>query len=296
MACFEADVLLRYIDAETPPDEAEEMSRHMEHCHDCRHAVRALQALSRNLTQLAWATRQPPPSTTECVDAVLLAAYIDKRLTGRERERVEHHISSCQNCLDELRAAEQRLTTVAAVPHTVPAALLEKAAALGTPSASAEPPLWLHGIQQLRRWATERCARPQWTWALSGVAVAASLVLVVALSYLQTTPGPVVQTDPGPRLYGYGFGTSVDVQWTSRMPLSPDLRRALIAYHAAPTSDDARQRLLAVLGQAPLGLPADHVSTIEIKPALQTLVDRTDRLTVQITLFKDGLLTIGEAR
>jgi anti-sigma factor RsiW len=296
MACFEPEILLRYIDAETPLDAAEEMRRHMEHCHDCRHAVGALRALTRNLTQLAWADRPPPPSPAGCVEAMRLAAYIDKGLTGRERERVEHHISRCQDCLDEWRAAEQRLATVAAAPHTVPAALLEKAAALGTPSAPVEPPLWLHCVQQLRHWATESFPHPQWTWALSGVAVAASLVLVVSLSYLRTTPGPVVQTDPGPRLYGYGFGTSADVQFTSSLPLSPGLRSALIAYNAAPTSDDARQRLLAVLGQAPLGLPADHVSTIEIKPALRTFVDRTDRPTVQVTLFKDGLLTIGEAR
>ena len=30
MACFEAEVLLRYIDAETSTEEAEEMRRHME--------------------------------------------------------------------------------------------------------------------------------------------------------------------------------------------------------------------------------------------------------------------------
>jgi anti-sigma factor RsiW len=295
MACFETEILLRYIDAETPPDEAEEMRRHMEHCHDCRHAVRALQALIRNLTQLAGADRQPPSSTTGCVDAVLLAAYIDNRLTGRERERVEHHINSCQDCFDELQAAEQHLTTVSAVPRTVPAALLEKAAALGTPSAPVAPPLWLHCVQQLRRWAIESFPHPQPTWALSGIAVAASLVLVVALSYLRTTPDSVVQTDPGPRMYGYGFGTSADVQVTRSMPLSPVLRSALIAYNAAPTSDDARRQLLTVLGQAPFEIPADQVSTIEIKPALHTLVDRTDRPTVQVTLFRDGLLTIGEA-
>ena len=75
--------------------------------------------------------------------------------------------------------------------------------------------------------------------------MAASLVLVVALTYLHQTPGPVVQTDPGSRQYGYGFGTSADVQVTSRMPLSPELRSALIAYNAAPTSADARQQLLA---------------------------------------------------
>jgi hypothetical protein len=111
----------------------------------------------------------------------------------------------------------------------------------------------------------------------------------------RTPAGPVVQTEPGPRQYGYGFRTAADVQVTSRLPLSPELRGALIAYTAAPTSADARQRLLAVLGQAPLGLPADHVSTSEIKPALQTLVDRTDTPMVQVTLFKDGLLTMGEA-
>jgi len=44
------------------------------------------------------------------------------------------------------------------------------------------------------------------------------------------------------------------------------------------------------------GFPANHVSAIEIKPALQTLVARTDTPTVQVTLFKDGLLTMGEVR
>ena len=294
MACFEAEVLLRYIDAETSTEEAEEMRRHMEQCHDCRAAVRTLRALIHHLTQLAWADRPPSSSTAGCVDAVLLAAYIDQRLTGRERERVAHHLSRCQDCRAEWQAAEQRLTTVAAVSHPVPAGLLDKAATLGTPSAPAAPPLWFHYIQQLRRWATESFARPQWTWTWSGVAVAASLVLVVALTSWRPTPGPVVQTDPGPRQYGYGFGTAADVQVTSRLPLFPELRSVLIAYTAAPTSADARQRLLAVLSQAPLGLQADRVATIEIKPALQTLVERTDTPTVQVTLFKDGLLTIGE--
>ena len=296
MACFETEVLLRYIDAEIPTDAAEEMRRHMEQCPDCRHAVSALRALIHHLTQLAWADRPPLPSTTGCVDTVLLAAYIDQRLTGRERERVEDHLSRCQDCRDEVQAAEQRLTTVAAVSHPVPAGLLDKAAALGTPSAPAAPPLWFHSLQQLWRWATESFARPQWTWTWSGVAVAASLVLVVALTSWPPTPGPVVQTDPGPRQYGYGFGTATDVQVTSRLPLFPELRSVLIAYTAAPTSADARQRLLAVLSQAPLGLQADRVATIEIKPALQTLVDRTDTPTVQVTLFKDGLLTLGEVR
>ena len=296
MACFETEVVLRYIDAEPPTDAAEEMRRHMEQCHDCRAAMSALRALIHHLTQLAWADRPPSSSTAGCVDAVLLAAYIDQRLTGRERERVAHHLRRCQDCRDEVQAAEQRLTTVAAVSPPVPAGLLEKAAALGAPSAPAAPPLWFHSLQPLWRWATERFARPPWPWTWSGVAVAASLVLVVALTSWRPTPGPVVQTDPGPRQYGYGFGTAADVQVTSRLPLSPALRSVLIAYTAAPTSADARQRLLAVLSQAPLGLQADRVSTIEIKPALQTLVDRIDTPTVQVTLFKDGLLTLGEVR
>src|SRR5262249_54210549 len=98
-----------------------------------------------------------------------------------------------------------------------------------------------------------------------------------------------------PRLYGYGFGTSADVQFTGSMPLSPVLRSALIAYNAAPMSDNARRQLLTVLRQVPLGIPDDQVSMIEIKPALQTLVDRPDTPMVQVALFKNGLLTIGAA-
>jgi len=96
-------------------------------------------------------------------------------------------------------------------------------------------------------------------------------------------------------MYGYGFGTSVDVQMTSSTPLSPALRSALIAYNAAPTSDDARRQLLTVLSQAPLGIPADQVSTIEIKPALHTLYNRIEGSIIRVTLFKGGLLIIGEA-
>jgi len=295
MACFEPEDLLRYMDVETPTEEAEEIRRHMESCPNCRHALGALQALTHNLTQLAWTVRQPSPSTTGCPDAMLLAAYIDKQLTGRERQRVEHHIASCQDCRDEVQAADQRRATVAAAPHTVPAALLDKAAALGARNAPTAPPLWSQWVQQFRHWARASFPQPQWTWVLSGVVVAACLVLVIELSHLRTTPGPVVQTDPGPRIYGYGFGAAADVQVNGRLPLSSVLRSALIAYNAAPTSEDARRQLLAVLGQAPLSISGDQVSTIEIKPALQTLADRTDAPTVQVTLFKDGLLTLGVA-
>jgi hypothetical protein len=128
--------------------EAEQRRRHMERCHDCRHAMRALRALIHNLTLLAWADRQPSSPPTGCVDAALLATYLDKRLTGCERERVEHHLRRCQDCCDELQAAEQCLTTVAAVSQPVPAGVLEKAAALGTPSAPAAPLLWSHSIQR----------------------------------------------------------------------------------------------------------------------------------------------------
>lgn len=295
MTCPEPEALLRYIDAETTADEGEEIRHHMAYCHDCRRAVGALQALARNLTRLAGAARPQLASTTACVDAMLLATYMDHRLTGPERQRVEAHIGVCPDCHDAFQHAEQRLETVTAAPRSVPAALLDKANALGTPNTAAEPPLWLYCMQQLRHWTTERLPQPQWTWAWGGVAVAASLVLVVTLWQLRTAPERVVQTDPGPRLYGYGFGTPADVRFTGSMPLSPALRSALIAYNAAPTSAAARRQLLSVLEQAPLGLPGAQVAMIEIKPTLQTLADRTDLPTVQVTLLHDGLLTIAAA-
>jgi len=49
MACFEAEVLLRYIDAETSTDEAEEMRRH---CSPCALQRRRQEALDTKLRSL----------------------------------------------------------------------------------------------------------------------------------------------------------------------------------------------------------------------------------------------------
>ena len=41
---------------------------------------------------------QPGPATPECADAESLAAYSDRSLSARERERLETHFADCARC------------------------------------------------------------------------------------------------------------------------------------------------------------------------------------------------------
>ena len=294
MTCPEPETLLQYVDDAASPTTIAEITHHMHACHTCRRTIRTLRTLTDHLTQMRHTTGAASATVTGCVDTVLLAAYVDQRLTPWERRRVEQHMSSCQDCSQLVQDALQRLEDVEAALHPVPTAVLDKAAALGTRRRAAEPPLWMSRLQDLRQWVVEGFPQPQGAWAWGGVAVAASLVLMVAVTQWHQRPASEEQVARVPQHNIYGFGVATDVQFTGHMPLSPAVRNALIAYNAAPTSADTRQQLLTVLGQAPLKLPDAQVHTIEVKPALRRLADRTDMPTLQVTLLQDGLLTIGE--
>src|SRR5215510_12517152 len=107
MDCLRLEAVLRYVEAETSPGEAEEIRRHMEQCRHCRQEVDTIQAMVMHLEKLPWPEGHSARAAEACVDAMTLAAYIDKRLTAPERERVERHFATCQTCLDTFVTATQ---------------------------------------------------------------------------------------------------------------------------------------------------------------------------------------------
>lgn len=289
MPCLDLETLLRYVHQDTNQDATEEIRRHMEQCSTCYHALETLHELSSNLTQLA-------PDPAECLDATLLAAYVDQRLMLSERTHVEQHVRRCQRCSDEVQAAEQVLSTTLVMRQTAPASLLARASALGSTSHTPAPARWQTRRQQLQAWAESLVPRPQWGWAFSGAAAAVILAVLVARAPWQTPTGSVVQTTPEQRTYGYGFGTADDVLVAGRVPLSPALREALTAYQAQPAAE-TRAPLLALLNAASVAVQESQVAAIELKPSVQALAEpgQAASAAVQVTLFKDGLLVIGEA-
>jgi len=295
MDCLRLEVLLRYVEAETSPDEAEEIRRHMEQCRYCRQEVGAMQGLVLSLGKLAGSEGHEPRADAECVEVMTLAAYIDQRLPGPERERVERHVANCQTCLDELVAAVQRLEAITGALQPIPARLVEQAVALGTPEPPAAVSRWHPLRHRLQEWMAVLARPPQWVWAGSGVAVAVMLTLYLVLSPLREPTAPVVPPHPGQQPSGYGFGTSAEVLVQGNVRLSRELRSALLAYQEHPTPA-SRDTLLVLLDHASLGLPVEQVSAIEIKHSLQaTLASAQEGQPVQVTLLQDGLLVIEEA-
>jgi hypothetical protein len=268
----------------------------MKQCSHCRQAIDAIQTLVLSFGKLAWPEEALPGAHAGCVEAMTLAAYIDQQLTGKERERVEQHLVHCHACLEELIAAGQRLESLAATPQPVPARLIEHAIALEKPGVSTVAPLRPSLRHRLREWAAGLVPSPPWGLAVSGVAVAAMLALSFVLFSPHESTGPLVQTDPGRRPFGYGYGTATEVLAHGSVRLSPELRHALLGYNAHPTSV-TRDTLLALLEQSALQLPAGQVSTIEIKHSLRATLAAAPEAgpMVQVTLLQGGLLVIAAA-
>src|ERR1700689_845644 len=67
---------------------------------------------------------QPGPATPECADAESLAAYSDRSLSARERERLETHFADCARCqlllADIARADESAWRGIAKAAGEVP--------------------------------------------------------------------------------------------------------------------------------------------------------------------------------
>src|ERR1043166_651650 len=132
MTCPTHENLLEYLLDEASPPMLQGVADHMMDCPACRETVQSYSAIEQVLGAGALWDRDPvPPASAECLSANLLAAYVDARLLGSERLKVERHLAGCSACLDRSVALAQLLQSVLAKPTGVPAALQTKALALG---------------------------------------------------------------------------------------------------------------------------------------------------------------------
>ena len=112
-----------------------------------------------------------------CPDESALAAYVDGKLEGGPRVKMERHLAGCEHCLGQVSFLVRMQGEDAGVP--VPAGLLARAKELGAQQAG---PVFL----------------PGWRWA-AVAGVTAGLAMVIAVSLRQpefTTPTPLPPTAP----------------------------------------------------------------------------------------------------
>jgi hypothetical protein len=148
-----------------------------------------------------------------CPTEQQLAAYADRQLVGSERQVVESHIVSCNDCLHQVGFLIRSTDNEGLEPS---AELLQKA-------------------RQLAR-APQRRTSPSWRWAI----VTAALAVVVITSAVTFRPKP----QPEPR--SQAAATSVPPPATvASLPSIPSVRRNARPVVRGPKSEGAVLRLIS---------------------------------------------------
>ena len=106
-------LLSAYLDGELHPDELSQVADHLEGCPPCIAEFRLVQQGRSAVRMLPWLA---VPETLEVHAGDLLSAYLDGECTGTEVAGLQHHLSACPACHDELHELDVARTAVRSLP------------------------------------------------------------------------------------------------------------------------------------------------------------------------------------
>jgi hypothetical protein len=132
MDCPENEILLRFVDGD-PNSTNSAVQRHIEQCARCQQEIDSIRTLDESVRKILSAGPLFPVAEEKCPDGMLLAAYLDGKLSTAERNLMERHLSRCDVCLDEFVAAAERFDLLSKNRQSIPANLLRKAVDLEQP-------------------------------------------------------------------------------------------------------------------------------------------------------------------
>ncbi|MFA0741650.1 MAG: hypothetical protein DFNUSKGM_001764 [Candidatus Fervidibacter sacchari] len=104
----------RYRKMDLEVEELLKIDEHLARCEECRKQLLSEEQLQRAVDRLR---RQISASTiTNCITYDLLADYIDGRLSGEEKARVEEHLRVCAYCAEDFRSLAEFRSTMQEKP------------------------------------------------------------------------------------------------------------------------------------------------------------------------------------
>src|SRR5207253_3029191 len=107
MDCPENEILLGFVDGD-PSSSNSAVQRHIEQCGQCQQEIDSIRTLDESVRKILRADPRLSVGGEKCPDGMLLAAYVDGKLSTAERDSMERHLSCCDVCLDEIVAAAER--------------------------------------------------------------------------------------------------------------------------------------------------------------------------------------------
>ncbi len=293
MTCPRPDSLQRFAAQQASPAEMEEIRRHADDCGPCRQAIESTQ-VELILEKLDWPGASLPSSPGECADAMTLAAYVEGNLSVQEKASVDGHLARCEACRDGVAGLVERLEMIGEAPETA-----------REPRESVAVTLWETLTRRITAWSKVVTLAPRWVWIGAPAAAAAAIALLVVVPLLEPPKesrfsggllrephGGVSGTDSDSRRQ---LSARFEVIREGAVPLSPDLRRALLAYGDRAAAE-SRGELLNLLEKGPVRVPPEKVAGIEVAPPLLAkLRSSTETVRqVHVTLLENGLLILAE--
>ena len=95
----------RYRTMDLNAEELLRIGEHLAKCDECRKRLLSEEQMQRAVDRLR---RQiSAAAITDCITYDLLADYIDGRLSGEEKERVEEHLKVCAHCAEDFRSLSE---------------------------------------------------------------------------------------------------------------------------------------------------------------------------------------------
>jgi hypothetical protein len=159
--------------------------------------------------------------------------------------------------------------------------------------------------RRIAAWSEAIARAPRWAWIGAPAVAAAAIALLLFVPLLEQEKGSQLPVELLRKPSGGVPGTDSDwrrqlsarfeVAREGAVPLSPDLRRALLAY-ADRAAVESRGELLTLLEKESVGVPAQKVAEIEVAPPLLAKL-RSSADTVRqlhVTLLENGLLILTE--
>ena len=233
------------------------------------------------------AIAERPQATEGHLAAMDFSAYIDSALQADERDRIERHLASCPDCLDELIALKHLTRAVLLNTTSPPDELVQKAIALGA------RPWWMERSPRLRKQLSYEVSPFSPLFAVGAVAGIAFILLFTWQNLKQKEMSEIAMQPPS-QPKGFGFTERGPILYSKTIPLTKDVQNELLTYYDDKNSQRLKQVIDLLLKQdaaLPIGNIIDVVVPNDALKAMQA--GNRSHGQFALRLYKNGELEIS---
>lgn len=280
--------LIKYKDNVLAPNQTDALRTHISRCDQCREQLEFLEFVEAHYGE---AIDTLPPADERHLKVIELAAYIDRSLRYRERDRVELHLSRCSDCLDKLISVKKLIEGVDLTKSHPPESVIQRAIAMGkeprgtTPMSQSE-----RLLSRVRQWLWPMAGPRRMAWVAANIIVIIGIVYILKWSVYQG-PKPPLQELPVQQMKS-------QMAFDHRIPLTPEIALVLSGYEKGGPTKEEEDILLKLLAKEASTLPIDQIKRLQLDKGLIAQMGELSgsSMVLRMQLMKNGTLRLTPAK